>query len=93
MSGQRLKRPIIFLSNNQCPGCLGTLQLVEEEVYIGALDKRGFDIGGETLVSAQLRCTKCGEIYDAEKKGVYYAIAPTLPVIPQVFKEFNPFYT
>lgn len=92
MSGQRLRRPIVFLNNNQCPGCMGTLQLLEEETYVAAIDKKGLPIGGQSFIYARLRCKKCGAEYDAEKKGMYYAIKPTLPQIQQIFKEFNPFY-
>ena len=57
-----------------------------------AIDKKGLPIGGQSFIYARLRCKKCGAEYDAEKKGMYYAIKPTLPQIQQIFKEFNPFY-
>jgi len=92
MAGQRLKRPIVFLNNNQCPKCYSKLELLETETYVAAIDAKGAPIGGDTFVDAILRCPKCGEEYAATKKGIYYYIKPDVPEIHPIFKEFNPFY-
>lgn len=84
-------RPIQYLKANQCWKCRGKLQLLEDETFIAPLDSKGLPIGGETFCDVRLRCVKCGEEYNAIKKGMYYAIAPTLPPIP-VIGDYNPFY-
>ena len=85
-------KPIIILDNNQCPKCRGRLMLVEEESYVAMLDKKGLPIGGEEYVDQRLVCKDCGESYKAEKKGMFYQIASTLPQIPVIAKDYNPFY-
>ena len=34
----KMIKPMIFLKPNQCPHCMGELQVVEEETYVGAID-------------------------------------------------------
>lgn len=86
-------RPIQYLKPNQCWRCRGKLQLLEEETFIAPIDSKGLPIGGETYVDVKLRCSKCGEEYDAVKKGMCYVIAPTLPPIaPHIDDDYNPFY-
>lgn len=88
----KFTKPIIFLKPNQCPKCYGKLMLVEEESYVAKLDNKGLPIGGQTYVEQRLVCESCGESYDAEKKGMYFEIAHTLPPIPVIAKDYNPFY-
>lgn len=89
----KVKKPIQYLKANQCRKCKGKLQLVEEETYIATLDTKGLPIGGQSFVSQRLRCLKCGESYDCEKKGMYYHIAPRTRPLPVIIEEYNPFYT
>ena len=93
MAGQKMIQPIKFVSNNQCPKCYGHLELLEVDIYVAAIDKKGRPIGGSEFTEASLRCKTCGEEYPAWKKGACYYIAPTTPPIKPVMKEFNPFYT
>lgn len=92
MSDKKIK-PYIILKLNQCPNCLGKLKLIEEETYIGSLNEGGLLMSGDSLVEAKLYCPKCGNEYNADKKGARYYIAGDLPPIrPVKKKEFNPFY-
>ena len=86
-------KPFEFLRNNQCPKCKGKLVLVETENYVAELDGKGTIIDSITTVKSTLRCTKCNHTYDAEKKGMCYHIALTLPEIPVIVQDYNPFYS
>lgn len=89
----KLIKPFIRLKLNQCPRCLGKLELVENETYVGALDSVGIPIGGQSFVDLMLRCTNCHAEYPAIKKGAHYAIKTDEDEIPvKIIKEFNPFY-
>lgn len=88
----KMIKPFTYLKPNQCPACRGKLMLVEEESYAARLDSKGLPIGGDTYVEQRLVCTKCGSEYDCEKNGIVYQIAPKLPPIPVIIKDFNPFY-
>lgn len=88
----KLTKPFKLLNVNQCPKCHGKLMLVEEESYVAKLDKKGLPVGGQTCVEQRLVCSECGESYDAEKKGMCFQIAHTLPQIPVIVKDYNPFY-
>ena len=89
---RKIVRPFTYLDINQCPVCKGTLQLVEEETYVGALDSKGLPIGGQSFMDMRLRCTKCHKEYEAEKHGICYTIKHTLPPIVPIMEDFNPFY-
>lgn len=88
----KMIKPFKFLDVNQCPKCGGKLMLVEEESYVAKLDKKGLPVGGQSCVEQRLVCRECGESYDAEKKGMCFQIASTLPAIPVIIKDYNPFY-
>lgn len=88
----KMIKPFKFLDVNQCPKCGGKLMLVEEESYVAKLDKKGLPVGGQSCVEQRLVCGECGESYDAEKKGMCFQIASTLPAIPVIIKDYNPFY-
>ena len=88
----KMIKPFKFLDVNQCPKCGGKLILVEEESYVAKLDKKGLPVGGQSCVEQRLVCGECGESYDAEKKGMCFQIASTLPAIPVIIKDYNPFY-
>lgn len=88
----KMIKPFKFLNVNQCPKCQGKLMLVEEESYVAKLDKKGLPIGGQSYVEQRLVCRECGESYDAEKKGMCFQIAHTLPPIPVILEDYNPFY-
>lgn len=84
--------PIRYLGNNQCPQCTGELMLIEKETYVGALDKKGQAIGGQSFLEVAMRCTKCGAEYEADRKGLYYYIKPkTRPIVHDI-GDYNPFY-
>ena len=89
------KRGIIYLNENQCPKCAGRLVLVSVEKSLTQLNKDGLpvisgDIDDEIDVS--LTCKKCGEIYDVEKRGMYFRVKRDLPIISNpTLQEFNPF--
>lgn len=91
MSEKSIK-PFTYLKPNQCPNCKGKLVLVEQESYTAKLDSKGLPIDGISCVDQRLVCTKCGNEYECEKKGMLYQIAPLLPPIPVIMKDFNPFY-
>ena len=88
----KMIKPFTYLKPNQCPKCRGKLMLVEEESYAARLDSKGLPVGGDTYIEQKLVCCRCGAEYEAEKKGMYFHIAPTLPQIPVIVKDFNPFY-
>lgn len=85
-------KPFKFLNPNQCPKCHGKLILVEEESYIAKLDKKGLPLNGQSYVEQRLVCSECGESYDTEKKGMCFQIKHSLPQIPVIMEEYNPFY-
>jgi uncharacterized protein YbaR (Trm112 family) len=90
-----LKRGIVYLDENECPHCRGRLVLVSVEKSITQLNKDGVpiitgDIDDE--IDVCLECKKCREVYDVEKKGMYFRVKRELPVIDTpVLEEFNPF--
>lgn len=88
----KMIKPMIFLKPNQCPHCMGELQVVEEETYVGAIDSTGIPIGGQSFVDLRLRCTKCRKEYPASKKGMHYYITPTTQAEVKIMDDFNPFY-
>lgn len=85
-------KPFIFIDPNQCPYCLGKLIFRETEIFEARLDEYGVPIGGETMVQPKLVCSKCGKIYDCERKGLGYQIDCHLPKTRPIVKEYNPFY-
>lgn len=90
--GERLIKPFTFAKPNQCRYCKGKLELVDEDIQISKLDSKGLPINGIAYTSQRLRCTKCGEEFDAEKKGMYFKIATDVPPIPVIMEDYNPFY-
>lgn len=90
--GTKLIKPFTFAKPNQCRYCKGKLELVDEDIVIAKLDSKGLPIGGDSYTSQRLRCVKCGEEYEAEKKGMFFHIASSLPPIPVIVEEYNPFY-
>lgn len=84
-------KPIIRLRPNQCPKCLGYLDLIEEETYVAPLDSNAIIKNGESYVELHLKCRDCQTMYPAIKKGMRYFIAPiSKPTF--IMKEYNPFY-
>lgn len=75
-------KPYRVLDINQCPKCLGRLILFEYEGTLSDLNKNGIpSING--IVSdydAKLVCSTCKTIYDAEKIGPAFHIAPKYSV-------------
>lgn len=92
MPKDKLIKPFIFLKPNQCPKCRGKLVLVEEESYISKIDSKGLPITTDSYVEQRLVCSKCGAEYEPEKKGMVFQIKSSLPPVPVIVKEFNPFY-
>ena len=90
-----LKRGVIYLNENECPKCRGRLVLVSVEKSLTQLNKDGLPIINQDIddeIDINLTCKKCGEIYDVEKKGIYFKIKKELPVINNPsLEEFNPF--
>lgn len=86
-------KPFILINNNQCPKCLSRLELIEVDIYVGMLDKRGRCIKGDESTEAYLTCTKCREEYPVTKKGQYYSISPTTEKIKKIIPSYNPFYS
>ena len=90
-----LKRGIVYLNENECPKCRGRLVLVSIEKSLTQLDKDGIpfidrDIDDE--IEAYLKCKKCKETYEVEKKGMYFKVKRDLPIINNnALEEFNPF--
>ena len=89
------KRGVIYLNENECPKCRGKLVLVSVEKSVTQLNKDGLPIINADIddeIDACLTCKKCGEVYDVDKKGMYFKIKKTLPELNQpTIKEFNPF--
>ena len=84
-------KPMIRLKPNQCPKCLGYLDLIEEETYVAPLDGNAISQTGQSFVDLYLKCRDCQTMYPAIKKGIRYFIAPiSAPTV--VMKEYNPFY-
>lgn len=89
------KRGVIYLNENECPKCRGKLALISIEKSVTQLSKDGLPIIDTNIddeVEMCLACKKCGSTYDVEKRGMYFTIKRTLPVInkPKI-EEFNPF--
>ena len=91
MKAKKIK-PFTFLDANQCPKCGSKMMLVEDETYVAALDKKGLPIGGQSFIDQKLICKTCGESYTAEKKGMCFQIKSSLPPIPVIVQDYNPFY-
>lgn len=89
------KRGIIYLNENECPKCRGKLVLISIEKSLTQINKDGLplidgDIDDE--IDVCLTCKKCGETYDVEKKGMYFKVKKTLPIINNPsLDDFNPF--
>ena len=90
-----LKRGIVYLDENECPKCRGRLVLVSVEKSVTQLNKDGLPIISNDIddeIDVCLSCKRCGETYDAEKKGMYFKVKKELPVINNpALEEFNPF--
>ena len=87
-------KPIIHLNPNQCPECKkGKLLLVEEESYVAPLDSKGLPLAGQTYIEQKLVCSKCGSEFDCTKKGMFFQVKyKDIKPIPDIAKDFNPFY-
>lgn len=90
-----LKRGVVYLNENECPKCRGRLVLISVEKSLTQLNKDGLPIINEDIddeIDVNLTCKRCGEIYDVEKKGMYFKVKKELPVINNpALEEFNPF--
>lgn len=90
-----LKRGVVYLRENECPKCRGKLVLVSVEKSITQLNKDGLPIINTNIdddeIDINLVCKKCGDIYDVEKKGMYFKVKKDLPEINPTLEEFNPF--
>ena len=90
-----MQKGIIYIKPNQCPKCLHELRLVNVETEVTRLDSYGSPILSSDTIDPEyegyLYCTHCKSTYDAEKVGNHYMIKRTLPNIPIVIKDWNPF--
>ena len=85
-------KPIKFINPNQFPECLGILKFKEVEIYEADLNENGIPGIGVSYAEPRLVCTKCGKVYDCEKKGLGYKIDFHLPKVHPIAKDYNPFY-
>jgi len=86
------KRLFTKLKPNQCPICLGDLELVELDISTYSLTPMGSKRKvTDSHYQASLACSKCNAIYDAEKHGENWCIKSSLPKIKRELKEYNPF--
>lgn len=85
-------KPFIFINPNQCPECLGLLKYKEIEIYEAELDEHGVPAPGTSIAEPRLVCTKCGKVWDCERKGIGYVINYHLPKVRPVKTGYNPFY-
>lgn len=90
-----LKRGVVYLNENECPKCRGRLVLISVEKSLTQLNKDGLPIINEDIddeIDVNLTCKRCGEIYDVEKRGMYFKVKKELPIINSPsLEEFNPF--
>lgn len=91
-----LKRGILYLNENECPKCRGKLVLISVEKSLTQINKDGLpiidrdDIDDE--IDVNLTCKRCGEIYEVEKRGMYFRVKRDLPIINNPsLQDFNPF--
>lgn len=86
-----MEKPMIRLKPNQCPKCLGYLQLIEKETYTAPLNGNAIPVTGESFVELALKCRDCQTVYPAIKRGMRYFIAPiSKPTV--IVTEYNPFF-
>ncbi len=88
--------PLKHLDLNQCPKCEGTMVLLEKETSTIFLNSKGipdYTDNLDSIVELKLVCTNCGNVYDAEKEGIYYRIKRSTKKISKPMKDYNPFYT
>lgn len=91
-----MKKLMVRIKPNQCPSCGGELVLTEVEKTTFPLDDTGvrenyFD---QDYYEVFLKCTECGHVYDADKKGEHFFISNTLPIVEKKengILSFNPF--
>ena len=90
-----LKRGIVYLNENECPKCRGRLVLISVERSLTQLNKDGLPIINGDIddeIETCLTCKKCGEVYEVEKKGMYFRVKKELPIINNPsLEDFNPF--
>ena len=70
--------PIRFIKNNECPKCGKTMQLVDIDIIINAIDSDGRILSGikdsKTGNQFFLYCCDCKTKYDTEKHGQFVRI-------------------
>lgn len=86
-------KPFKIIDPNQCPECLGILKYKEIEIYEALLDEHGVPIEGTSYAEPRLVCTKCGKVWDCERKGIGYKINHHLPKVRVIKHDYNPFYS
>ena len=89
------KRGVVYLDENECPKCRGKLVLISVEKSVTPLNKDGIPVITSDIdddIEVCLACKKCGETYEAEKKGMYFTVKKDLPALNNPsLKDFNPF--
>ena len=89
------KRGVVYLNENECPKCRGKLVLISVEKSLTQINKDGLpiidgDIDDE--IDVCLICKNCNEVYEVEKKGMYFKVKKDLPQINNSsLDDFNPF--
>lgn len=91
-----MKKLMVKLRPNQCPVCGGELSLTEVEKTTFSLDDNGarenyFEQG---YYDAYLECDTCHEKFEADKKGEFFFVKRSLPMVEKksnVILSFNPF--
>lgn len=88
-------KPFKILDPNQCPLCCGILHYKEIEIYEAPLDEHGVPSSTNQTYYAEPRlvCSKCGKVWDCERKGIGYVIDHHLPKRRMPVKAYNPFYS
>lgn len=91
----KMIKPMIFLKPNQCPKCLSSMELIEEEINVSNMTTDGVPImNNETYINITLKCKKCKTTYPATKDGIHFSIKPSQsnekPKI--IMNDYNPFY-